>query len=170
VAGRRVRQGAHRRPHGFGEAGDRRGVQAVGLGQPTHGAGEGADLARVDDRDRQAGRGQGRGEADLHPAGGLEHDECRRERTQALDQRRHAPVVMVEGGALAGRAQVDVEPVLGNVDADEHRRSGLVHDPVSLDAGLLALVTVRVARTRPAGRRVFARPCWTHGKAGSRRP
>ena len=32
------------------------------------------------------------------------------------------------------------------------------------------LVTVQVARTGPAGRRVFARPCWTHGKAGSRRP
>src|SRR3954447_22495441 len=47
-------------------------------------------------------------------------------------------------------------PVLGDVDADEDR--GFVHDPVSLDTGLLALVTVRVARTRPAGRRVFARP------------
>jgi hypothetical protein len=58
--------------------------------------------------------------------------------------------------------------VLGDVDADEDRY--LVHDPVSLDTGLLALVTVRVAWTRPAGRQVFARPCWTYGKAGSRRP
>jgi IS30 family transposase len=35
---------------------------------------------------------------------------------------------------------------------------------------LLALVTVRVARTRPAGRHVLPRPRWTYGKAGSRRP
>src|SRR5437763_1888172 len=60
------------------------------------------------------------------------------------------------------------EGYLGNVDADE--RGSLVHDPVSLDAGLLALVTVRVARTRPAGRHVLARPSWTRGTAGSRRP
>ena len=31
-------------------------------------------------------------------------------------------------------------------------------------------MTVRVAGTRPAGRQVFARPCWTYGTAGSRRP
>jgi hypothetical protein len=39
--------------------------------------------------------------------------------------------------ALARRTEVDVEPMLRDVDADEHRRSGLVHDPVSLDAGSL---------------------------------
>ena len=49
-----------------------------------------------------------------------------------------------------------LEPVLGDVDADEDRY--LVRDPVSLDTGLLALVTVRVARTRPVGRQVIARP------------
>jgi hypothetical protein len=51
---------------------------------------------------------------------------------------------------------VDIKPVLGDVDADKDR--SLVHDPVSLDAGCSALMTVRVARTWPAGRRVFARP------------
>ncbi len=44
---------------------------------------------------------------------------------------------------------MDVEAVLGDVDADE--QGSFVHDPVSLDAGLLALVTVRVPVTRPAG-------------------
>jgi hypothetical protein len=77
---------------------------------------------------------------------------------------------MVDREALAGGAQVDVEAVLGDVDADEQGSGGLVHDPVSPDAGCRALVTVRVARTRPAGRRVLARPRWTHGTAGSRRP
>jgi hypothetical protein len=153
VAGRLVRQGTRRRPDRLGEAGDRLRVEAIGLGQPPHGAREGADLARVDHRDRQAGRGQGRREADLQPAGGLEHDQRWRERDQTGDQRRHALVVVVDGEALAGGAQVDVEPALGDVDADEG--GSLVHDPGSLDAGCRALVTVRVAGTRPAGRRAM---------------
>ena len=170
AARRLVGQGPHGRPHRLGEAGDRLRVQAVGLRQPTYGAGEGAHLARVDDRDRQAGRGQGRREADLHAAGRLEHDQRRRERGQAADQGRHALVIVVGDEALAGRAQVDVEAQLGDVDADEHGSGSLVHDPVSLDAGLSALVTVRVRGTRPAGLRVFARPWWTCRTAGSRRP
>jgi hypothetical protein len=136
VPGGLVRQGPHRRPHRLGEAGDHRRVEAVGLCQPARGAGEGAHPARVDHRHRQAGRGQGRREADLHPAGGLEHDErrCRFEGGQAPDQRRHALLVVVEGEALAGGARVEVEAVLGNVDADEwgNGSGDLVHDPVSL--------------------------------------
>jgi hypothetical protein len=73
-----------------------------------------------------------------------------------LDQHRYLLLAMVDRQALAGRTEVEVEPMLGDVDADEG--GSLVHDPVSLDTGLLALVTVRVARTWPAGRQVFARP------------
>jgi len=133
AAGGLVRQGPHRRPDRLGEAGDRLGVEPVGLGQPPHRAGEGAHLARVDDRDRQAGRGQGRREADLQAAGGLEHDQRRLEGEQALDQRHHLFCVIVDGEALAGRTEVDVEPALRDVDADKDR--SLVHDPFSLDAG-----------------------------------
>src|SRR4051812_16303901 len=50
--------------------------------------------------------------------------------------------------------------MLGDVDAGE----------VSPDAGCRALVTVRVAGTRPAGRHVPPRPRRTRGRAGSRRP
>src|SRR3954454_19228672 len=81
---------------------------------------------------------------------------------------RHAFVVVGGGEALAGGARVDVEPPLGDVDADEG--GSLVHDPVSLDAGFSALVTVRVAGTRPARPLVLPRPWWTCGRAGSRRP
>src|SRR3954451_9216910 len=42
--------------------------------------------------------------------------------------------------------------------------------PGFADAGLLALVTVRVARTRPAGHLVYARPSQALRLAGSRRP
>src|SRR3954452_5185718 len=117
---------------------------------------------------RAPARARARREAPPQPAGGLEHDERRREGGQALDQRRHALVVVVGGEALAGGARVDVEPTLGDVDADE--RGSLVHEPASLDAGLLALVTVRVEGTRPAGRLVYARPSRALGVAGSRRP
>jgi hypothetical protein len=150
VPGRLVRQGAHRRPDRLGEAGDRPGVQAVGLGQPAHGAGEGTDLARVDHRDRQACCRQGRGEADLQAAGGLEHDERRGKRDQTLDQRRYLPLIMVDREALPGGAQVDIEPALGDVDADEHG-SSLVHDPASLDAGLLISPGDRSGRGDTAG-------------------
>src|SRR5215218_4331037 len=75
----------------------------------------------------------------------------------------------VDGAPISGRFLAGNKDVrLGDVDADEG--GSFVHDPVSLDAGLLALVTVRVARTRPAGHRVLARPWWTYGTAGSRQP
>ena len=108
------------------------------------------------------------GEAELQPAGGLQHDERRSRGGQALGEPRHALVVVVGGEALAGGARVDVEPVLGDVDADEG--GSLVHDPSSLDAGFSAPVTVRVAGTRPAGRHALPRPRWTCGRAGSSRP
>ena len=105
MAGRLVRQGTHRRPDGLGEMSDRLGIQAVGLGQSAHRPGEAADLTRVDHRHRQAGRGQGRREADLHAAGGFEHDERRGKRGQALDQRRYLLLAIIDREALAGRAQ-----------------------------------------------------------------
>ena len=103
AAGGLVRQGPRGRPHRLREAGDRFRVEAVGLRQPAGGARESAHLAGIDDRDRQAGRGQGRREADLQAAGGLEHDQGRREGGQAIDQRRHALLVVVDREALAGR-------------------------------------------------------------------
>ena len=133
MAGRLVRQGTHRWPDRLGEMSDRLGIQAVGLRQPAQRTGEAANLARVDHPHRQAGRGEGAGNADLQAAGGLEHDQRRLKGEQALDQRRHLFCVIVDGEALAGRTEVDVEPALRDVDADKDR--SLVHDPFSLDAG-----------------------------------
>ena len=48
-----IGHGAGRRMHGLGEVGDHCGIDGIGLGQPTNGAGELAHLARVDDRNRQ---------------------------------------------------------------------------------------------------------------------
>ena len=54
-----------RRRDRFGEMGDRRGVQRVGLGKLAGRPGEVADLARVDHRQRQARRTQRRRHRDL---------------------------------------------------------------------------------------------------------
>ena len=62
---------------------------------------EGAHPAGIDDRDRQPGRGQGRRGGDLHPAGGLEHDERGGARDEAGDQGRDLLLIVVDHEALA---------------------------------------------------------------------
>ena len=106
-------------PHRLGEAGDRRGVEAVGLGQLAGGTGEVPHLARVDDRHRQTGRGEFGGDTGLQTTRGLQADQRRAEPGQALDQGRKGAVVVGNDPVLAGGADEDVEPVLGDVDADE---------------------------------------------------
>ena len=51
--------------------------------------------------------------------------------SQTRDQPLQAGVVTGHGEGLTRRQQVDVEPVLGDIDADEHRDHGgvLIHDP-----------------------------------------
>jgi hypothetical protein len=85
---RGVLEWTHGRSDGLREAGDRLGIDTVGLGQPAGGAGEVAHLARVDHRDRQPGGGELGGEAGLQAARGLEHDQRRAKPDQVLDQGR----------------------------------------------------------------------------------
>jgi hypothetical protein len=126
-----VRHGFRVRSDALGEDGDRLGVEAVGLGEPAGGAGEVADLARVDHGQRQAGAGERGGHRDLETAGGLQHDEAGRFRPQPRQQPVEAPAVARHGEGLARRAEVHVEAIFGNVDADEGRRGGgrLIHGP-----------------------------------------
>jgi hypothetical protein len=120
----------------FGERRDDLGIQPVGFGEPAGGAGEGrADLARVDHGQRQAGPGEGGGHGDLEAAGGLEHHERRGQDAELRDQPVEALAAARDGDGPARRAQVHVEAVLGDVDADEGRRSSggrlAAHDPSS---------------------------------------
>ena len=48
--------------------------------------------------------------------------------SQMGDQPLQAGMVTGDGEGLAGWQQVDVEPVFGDIDADEHR-GVLIHDP-----------------------------------------
>jgi hypothetical protein len=97
------------------------GIQRIGLGQPAGGAGEGADLARIDHRQRQPGRGQGTGDHRFVAAGGLQHDQARPTAAQLGQQALQPGRVAAGRDPLALGAQMHLEPALGDIDADEGR-------------------------------------------------
>jgi hypothetical protein len=96
------------------------GIERIGLGELAGGAGEVAELARIDHRQRQAGCGQGTGDHRFVAAGGRQHDQARL--AAQLGQQALQPGRVAAGReALALGAQRHLEPVLGKVDADEDR-------------------------------------------------
>src|SRR5262245_7981656 len=70
-----VRHGSRLDTGRFAEVGDYVGIDRVRLCALTDRFGEGADLCRIGDRNRQAGPGEGRNYNGLEATGGLEHDE-----------------------------------------------------------------------------------------------
>ena len=136
MAGCLVRQGTHRWPDRLGEMSDRLGIQAVGLGQSAHRPGEAAGWRGLTTATGRPAAARVAVRRNLHVADGLKHDERWLKRDQELDQRHYLLLAIIDREARAGRAQVHIEPVLGDIDANEP--GSLVHDPVSLDMGLLA--------------------------------
>ena len=114
--GHRPRRGADL----VGEAGDDLGVEPVGLGEPADGPGKGTDLGRVDHRQRQPRPSKPGRHRRLEAARRLEHDQGRGGRAQSIRQRGDSCPVTGDRKALARRPDVDVEPFLGDIDADEH--------------------------------------------------
>src|SRR5262249_7206956 len=82
----------------------------VGLGRLGDGLGEGADLPRVGDRNRQAGPGEGRSYNALQAAGGLEHDEVG---LQNLETRHE----VVEPGTSTRHGKIFTTWTHGNIEA-----------------------------------------------------
>jgi hypothetical protein len=107
----------------LGEARDQLGIQPIGRGEAADGAGEGADLGRIDDRERQAGGGDRGRAGDLEAAGRLEHDQLGAGRDQARHQLLETLAVARDRQGLGGRAQMHVELILGAIDADQHEPS-----------------------------------------------
>jgi hypothetical protein len=68
-----TRQRSRHRLDGLGEARDRLGIEAVGLGQTPGGSSEVADLPWVDHDQGQPGGGQRAGDRDLEPPGRFQH-------------------------------------------------------------------------------------------------
>ena len=82
----RFRKGPGLWSHAFGEKGDHLRVERVGLGQAAHRAGEVADLARVDDAERQPDAGQGRRNSRFEAAGRLQDNKGDGQSAEAADQ------------------------------------------------------------------------------------
>src|SRR5215217_8884919 len=130
----------------FGEQGDDLGIQRIRLGQPAGGTSEVADLAWVDDGERQAGAGESGRDGELEAAGRLEHDQSRGQATQIADQLLETLAITCDREGLPRWAEMNIKAILRDFNADEARRGGrLFHDPsLRMRARLAALATVRV--------------------------
>jgi hypothetical protein len=73
LLGGRIRQRSGGGPDARGEEREHLGIDAVGLGQPAERLREGAHLARIDDGDRESGRGERGRHRRLVAARGFEH-------------------------------------------------------------------------------------------------
>ena len=107
------------RPDAFGKKGNHFGIEPIGLGQSAYGTSKGPDLARVHDCQPQADPGQRRRDRDLETAGGLQDDELRGQTDEPRRQFFQSICVARQAERLPARPQMDVQMVLGNVDADE---------------------------------------------------
>ena len=83
--------------------------------------GEAPGVARIDLDQRQAGRGQAALEGAVTGAGGLERNPGDPEALQPGDQGGAAPGVVGEPADLAGRVEMHLKRVFGDVDADRLR-------------------------------------------------
>lgn len=119
------------------------------LGQLPRGAGKITDLARVDDRDRQAGSGERGGDDLLEPAGRFQHDQVRRKLAQMIDEVIKTGRVARHTKSLVGGMDMNVDMGFDDIDADENGLSrDLLHGDPSLqmrDRGA-SQATVRVHR------------------------
>ena len=141
-AGLRVGDGARGRAHLLGEAGDDLGIERIGLGQPSGGAREVADLPRVDNGQGQAGGGDRGGDRYLEPAGGFQHDELQRHAAEPLGESCQAFAIARHGKSFSRRAQVHIEAILRDIDADKVLLH--LHPSLPMRARSAAQATVRV--------------------------
>ncbi|WRQ70457.1 hypothetical protein SO078_18465 (plasmid) [Sinorhizobium meliloti] len=106
------------RRHVGGVASDHDRVEAVVLGQATEGAGEVAQLVRVDIADRQAGLAQRLFRPALVAAARLQADRSHPPTPQPLQKQRPAGRVVVDAKTLSRFQNGDVQPPFGDIDTD----------------------------------------------------
>jgi len=116
------------RREGLGEMGDDRGIEPVGLGEPAAGAGELANLARIDHGGDQPRLAQRQPQRPFVPARRLQHDPFAAQRPQPADQGIVAGPVVADRKADPERAHMHVQTVLRNIDPYKNRRAH--HHPI----------------------------------------
>ena len=134
------------RPDALGEQSDDRGTERIGLGQPADGARKVAELAGIDEGQRQAGTGECRRHRHLEAAGCFQHDQFGRQAAQFPDEAVEGFAIVRYGEGLVRRQDMHIKTVLRDVDTDKvrHRRR-LFHDPsLRMRARFAALAIVRV--------------------------
>ena len=138
-----LREGPHLRSHALSKKGDHLGVERIGLGEAAHGPGKGADLARVDDAERQPGAGEGRRDGCFKAARRLQDDKGDGQIAEAAGEAVQPLCVSRDAEGLTRRSEMDVEAIFGHVDADEDG-GRFVHDPtLRMRAQAQAAVRVR---------------------------
>jgi hypothetical protein len=102
----------------------------ISLRQPPRGTGEVADLPWIHHGNWQVPRSKSRSERSFVAAGRLEHDQGGRKPGETREEPGHSTLAVGKGEDLARWKNVDAEPVLGDIDADEDRCcGGMFHGP-----------------------------------------
>ena len=155
-AGLRIGERADFRFGGRDEGGNHRGIDRIGLGALAQGIGEEADLGRIDDDDRKAGRRQGRHRQRLQTSRRLERHDIGIEGSEPFDQIVQSDMVVGEPETIAGRQDMHIQPILRNIDTDD-----LIHLLPSLpNRASLSQAALATVRVRWNGGR---RPLLSHG-------
>jgi len=121
-----VVQGPQGRLDGDGKEGQDLRVDRVGLGKATGGLCKVADLSGVDDDHRQSGSGEFSDDCAFIASGRFEDDARQAHPLQRFHDLGLAGGIVVDAKAGSLVGECDIEPGLGDVDADGQRRDILV--------------------------------------------
>jgi uncharacterized protein (AIM24 family) len=103
----------------LGEVGDDGCVDGICLCTLADRLGEGADLGRINDDDRQPCGSQGRSRNRFEASGGFQDDERGSQRLEPLHQQLQATRVAFDNEHLSTGTQGDVETIFGDVDTND---------------------------------------------------
>ena len=128
LIGQRPGRGLHAGP----EEGEHLGIDPIGLGQAAQRPSEVTHLARIDDRHRQARRGERSRQGRFIPPGCLEHHEGDRLRLTLRDQNGQAAGIGRELAAEAGRLTGELHGGLGHIEAEVERSHSISRVAVTM--------------------------------------
>jgi len=115
----RVRKGTWSGTNRFSKISQDLGIQSIGLGQLSGGFGKIPYLSGVDNYDRQTGGSQSSDHRKFQPARCFKEHQSRVKVSKLVDQALNTLLGVSNLPLLAGGADSDIQPCLGDVDSDE---------------------------------------------------